>query len=452
MPLAPRDKPLALEASAPIFATPCGGMAEWLKAHAWKACIRATVSWVRIPLPPPHTAQDCPASSSLAKSIQIDGSCLSSIHRRVLLMVPMRCMAGWVGGWAAMTKRVNRLSAVTVAKSKGAGMYADGGGLYLQVSNSGSKSWVFRFRFQGRRRDMGLGALPSVGLVAARDKAFECRRLLMQGVDPIEARGAERRSTQARDVTFRQAFETFFELKRKSLSNAKHLKQWPATMSAYVFPSMGDRPVAEVQTGEILDVLTPVWFEKPETGRRLLQRIDAVFKSAILRGHRERASPCIGVVQELGNRHRTVVNHRSLPYQEVPDFLAELRNSKCLPATRLAFEWLILTATRSGETRLANWREIDERSGLWTLSPERTKARRRHVVPLSPRCLEILSEARAHYLQVVAHFSGQQARRSTFRHDAHEGPARHGSSSPSHSTWLSKQLQELVRGGRACSR
>jgi integrase len=307
-----------------------------------------------------------------------------------------------------MSRRVNMLSAVTIAKSKSAGMYADGGGLYLQVSNAGSKSWVFRFRFQGRRRDMGLGALPSVGLVAARDRAFECRRLLMQGADPIEARNAERRSIQTRGVTFRQAFETFFGLKRKSLSNAKHLKQWPATMSAYVFPSIGDRPVAEVQTGEILDVLTPVWFEKPETGRRLLQRIEAVFKSAILRGHRERASPCIGVVQELGNRHRAVVNHRSLPYQEVPDFIAELRNSKCLPATRLAFEWLILTATRSGETRLANWKEIDERSGLWTLSPERTKARRRHVVPLSPRCLEILSEARACYSESLLIFPGSK--------------------------------------------
>jgi len=307
-----------------------------------------------------------------------------------------------------MTRRVNRLSAVTVAKAKNAGMYADGGGLYLQVSSSGSKSWVFRFRFQARRRDMGLGALPSVGLAIARDKAFECRRLLMQGVDPIEARDDERRSSSRRGVTFRQAFETFFELKRKSLSNAKHLKQWPATMSAYVFPHIGDRPIAQVQTGEILDVLTPVWFDKPETGRRLLQRIEAVFKSAILRGHRERASPCIGVVQELGNRHRTVVNHRSLPYQQVPGFIAELRNSKCLPATRLAFEWLILTATRSGETRLANWKEIDKRAALWMLSPERTKARRRHVIPLSPRCLEILSEARAHYPESALVFPGSK--------------------------------------------
>src|SRR5205823_14783044 len=139
----------------------------------------------------------------------------------------------------------------------------------------------------------------------------------------------------------------------------------------------------------------PIWFDKPETGRRLLQRLEAVFRSAILRGHRERACPCIGVVQELGVRHRTVTNHRSLPYAEVPEFITELRNSKCQPVTRLAFEWLILTATRSGETRLATWAEIDISTALWTLSPDRTKARRKHVVPLPQRCLEILQEARA---------------------------------------------------------
>src|SRR5262249_55955539 len=139
---------------------------------------------------------------------------------------------------------------------------------------------------------------------------------------------------------------------------------------------------------------SPVWFEKPETGRRLLQRIEAVFKSAILRGQRERASPCIGVVQELGTRHRVVTNHPSLPYQEVPRFIAGLQSSSCLPSTRLAFEWLILTATRSGETRLATWDEIDEAAQLWTLTMDRTKSRRRHVVPLSSRCIEILSEAR----------------------------------------------------------
>jgi integrase len=289
---------------------------------------------------------------------------------------------------------VNRLSALAVEKTRAAGMYADGGGLYLQVSKSGAKSWVFRFRHAGRRRDMGLGAVQAVGVVAARQRAVECRRLLVQGLDPIEVRNAERRIALNSGVTFREAFETFFALKQKSLSNAKHLKQWPSTMSTYVFPAIGSRPIADIDTAEILELLASVWFEKPETGRRLLQRVEAVFKSAILRGQRERASPCIGIVQELGTRHRIIANHRSLPYQEVSAFIARLQWSGCLPSTRLAFEWLILTATRSGETRLATWDEIDEGAHTWTLTMERTKSRRRHVVPLSSRCIAILHEAR----------------------------------------------------------
>jgi integrase len=276
-------------------------------------------------------------------------------------------------------------------------MHADGNGLYLQLSKTGTKNWVFRFRHQGKRRDMGLGALADVGLASARAKASEARRLLLQGIDPIKSRTAARDSARVDQVTFRQSFETFFEVKRKSLSNAKHLGQWPSTMATYVFPSIGDRPVSDVQTAEILDLLTPIWFDKPETAKRVLQRIEAVIRSAILRGHRERASPCIGVVQELGTRHRTVVSHRALPYTEVPDFIARLRSSHSLPSTRLAFEWLILTATRSGETRLAHWKEVDEREGLWILPRERTKTRRSHAVPLAPRCLEILRRARTFF-------------------------------------------------------
>ena len=294
-----------------------------------------------------------------------------------------------------MPKQINKLSAVAVAAAKTPGMYADGNGLYLQLSVAGAKSWVFRFRFGGKRRDMGLGAAATVSLAAARVSAGEYRRLLTQGVDPIRAREMERRASGSRQTTFRQAFETFFQLKRKSLLNAKHLNQWSATMSTYVFPHIGDQPVADVQTEEILAVLTPIWFDKPETARRVLQRLEAVFRSAILRGHRERASPCIGVVQELGTRHRMVTSHRSLPYSEVPGFIAALRSSNCLPATRLAFEWLVLTASRSGETRMAAWNEIDNRKGLWVVPSHRSKTRREHVVPLPPRCIAILRHARS---------------------------------------------------------
>jgi hypothetical protein len=161
----------------------------------------------------------------------------------------------------------------------------------------------------------------------------------------------ELRLKQARAVTFRQAFKTFFELKQHSLSNAKHLKQWPSTMATYVFPKIGNLLVAEVTHADVLAILESIWFDKFETAKRVLQRMESDFKSAILGGSREKASPCIGVAQEVGTRHREVEHHRALPYVEVPLFLKVLIDCPSEPVTKLAFEWLILTATRSRETR-----------------------------------------------------------------------------------------------------
>ena len=215
------------------------------------------------------------------------------------------------------------------------------------------------------------------------------------GRDPA----GERRADAARSVTFKQAFDAYFEIKRKSLSNAKHLAQWPSTMETYVYPRLANRPVAEILSGEVLAVLEPIWHAKPETAKRVLQRMQAVFDSAILRNWRERASPCIGVAQALGGTaHRMVQHHAALPYDQVPAFLRELCHSHAQPETRLAFEWLILTATRSGETRHATWSEVDATHGLWIIPSRRMKGsgpqRRDHHVPLSGRCLEILAEAR----------------------------------------------------------
>jgi integrase len=303
-----------------------------------------------------------------------------------------------------MVKGINRLGPATV-RSVGAGLHPDGAGLYLQctVGTGGgiNRSWVFRFTRDGRERRMGLGkyrgdgAKDDVTLAKARDKAAECRLLVAGGIDPIGHRDAERRIKAEEVVTFRKAFVAFYAVKRQSLSNAKHVAQWQSTMETYVYPTIGYRPVGDVTSDEILSVLSPIWFAKPETAKRVLQRIEAVFKSAILRGHRERASPCVGVAQELGTRHRKVAHHASLPYAELPAFLKRLQACNSWPATKLAFEWLTLTATRSGETRLARWSEIDE--ALWVIPAERTKAKRQHIVPLSPRCLEILRALRAVY-------------------------------------------------------
>ena len=224
------------------------------------------------------------------------------------------------------------------------GCHAHGRGLYLLVTAAGSRRWIIRTKIKGgKRRELGLGSLHDVAIDEARAKASEMRRSARQGCDPT----IERRVRAAKAVPFRQAFESYFDNKRQSLGNAKHLAQWVATMEAYVFPRIGDRPVAEIRSGEVIEVLAPIWHLKPETARRVLQRMNAVFEAAILRNWRERASPCIGVVQALGGtRHRVVQHHRALSYEEVPAFIRVLRACAARPVTKLAFEWLVVTATR----------------------------------------------------------------------------------------------------------
>src|SRR5262249_34436578 len=155
--------------------------------------------------------------------------------------------------------------------------------------------------------------LDRVSMKRARELAAKYRELCARRIDPIEHRRTESQAHKG-VVTFRESFETFFALKSQTLSTDKGRTNWQYSMETYVFPTIGQRPVSEATTAEILDVLSPIWFSKPEVGKRVLQRIEAVFKSAIVRGHRALASPCVGVAQELGTRYRKVVNRRALPY------------------------------------------------------------------------------------------------------------------------------------------
>ena len=282
------------------------------------------------------------------------------------------------------------LTAHRLRSASAPGAYKDGGGLRFIITARGTRRWELWLSFNGKRRELGLGVYPQVSLKEAREKAGEIRRAARSGIDP-----RMQRLVKASAITFRQAFDIYFGLKRQQLSNAKHLKQWLSTIESYVYPIFGDVPVAEVSTEQVLEALTPVWYDKPETAKRVLQRIEAVFKSAILRGSRKLASPCTGVAQELGTKHREVRHHPSLPWQEIPAFISALRVHQGWPATRLAFEFLILTATRSGEAREATWSEFDLDKAMWTIPKHRTKSRRDYIVPLSPRCLDILRQARA---------------------------------------------------------
>lgn len=285
-----------------------------------------------------------------------------------------------------------KLTALRVKALNEVGKYEDGGGLRLIVEPSGAKRWVVRVTINGKRIERGLGSSPGISLEVARAKALDIKRAAKSGVD---VRIGEKARAVA-GTSFRRMFEISFAQRAKQLSNAKHLKQWPATMETYVFPFIGDVPVADVTTAQVLDVLTPIWFDKAETAKRVLQRIETVFKSAIVRGIRERASPCVGVAEELGTKHRDVQHRASMAWQGVPDFVNSLRRAPVRQhaITAVAFEFLILTATRSGETRGALWSEIDLVSATWVIPKERMKARAAHRVPLAQRCLDLLNQAR----------------------------------------------------------
>lgn len=192
----------------------------------------------------------------------------------------------------------------------------------------------------------------------------------------------------------------FWPHRRQQLTNGQHIWQWEQTMEAHAFPVFGHKPVSELKSGDILDVIAPLWHSKPETARRTLQRIEAVIKFAIVKGLREKASPCIGVAEVLGRHRRDLEQPKhfaSLPWQEVPEFLRALRQRDFRTSLPLAFEFLVLTACRSGEVRRAQWKEFDLEQRKWTIPASRTKSRREHIVPPSDRCLEILAAAKTAY-------------------------------------------------------
>ena len=278
-----------------------------------------------------------------------------------------------------------RLRAKDIARLR-PGVHEDGGGLRLVVEPTGSRRWVLRVTIAGKRHSRGLGPYPVVTLDAAREQAIDVRRAARNGQDLT-------RQATASKVTFREAAEAYYELRKPNLTNAKHIAQWPATMRSYVFPRLGDRPVSSITHAEVLGALKPIWHTRPATAKRVLSRVNAVFESAILLGQREKASPTIGVAQQLGVKRREVVHHKAVPHSEVAAFIAMLRACGSDPMTRVAFEFLILTATRSGETRGAMKAEIQGQ--LWVIPATRMgKSRQEHRVPLSDRCLVIVEEAR----------------------------------------------------------
>jgi len=283
------------------------------------------------------------------------------------------------------------LTAVQVRAAKKPGRYADGNGLHLVVDPSGAKRWVLRTMVQGVRRDIGLGGVTLVSLAEARDKAAAMRKIARDGADPL----ADRRRAAQRMPTFAEAASHVHEARKAGWKNSKHVAQWLTTLKTYAFPIFGERPVDQITTADVLRALSPIWLEKPETARRLRQRIGTVFDWAKAAGHRTGDNPIEGVSKGLPNQGDRDEHFTALPYKDVPQFVTRLREGQANPATKLAFEFLILTASRTSEVLNARWSEIDDFDRLWVVPAERMKMGRVHRVPLSARCVEIIEAAKA---------------------------------------------------------
>lgn len=283
---------------------------------------------------------------------------------------------------------MGKLTAVGIRHLKKPGRYSDGEGLILKLASPGKGSWILRVQSDGRRRDIGLGALTGIGLGDAREAARKIRREMKAGIDVL----AERKREHLEIPTFRDAAKSVHQEHKAAWKNGKHRAQWINTLESYVFPALGDRRVADIEGPAIRDVLAPIWLTKPETARRVRQRIASVLDWACAKGFRETEAPMRSVARGLPRQPRRLRHFKALPFKEVPAFIWGLHER--LSGGRLALEFLILTAARSGEVRGCCWNEIDLDKKLWTVPAERMKVGSVHAVPLSEAAANVLHRAR----------------------------------------------------------
>lgn len=299
-------------------------------------------------------------------------------------------------------KTVKELDAI-----KAPGMYRDAGkeagpNLYLQVTagrgDAFAKSWVFRFMLAGKARYMGLGGYPLVPLMEARDAALEARRLVRQGMDPIDARNAKAATDtleQARAIPFKEFAESYITAHESTWSNPKHRQQWRNTMKGRVYPVMGNVAIHAINTDLVLRAIEPEWKIKTESMNRIRGRIEKILDAAKAKGLRSGDNPArwVGHLKDLlpaRKRLQRVKHHPALQYSLAPAFMAKLRTQESISA--YALEFCILVAARTCEVIGARWSEFDLEAATWTIPPERIKKRRQHIVPLCPRALAVIEK------------------------------------------------------------
>lgn len=299
-----------------------------------------------------------------------------------------------------MAKGIEKLTAIKVTKEKRPGYYGDGGGLLLQISKTGTKSWVFRFTSPetGKAREMGLGSLDTYSLAEARIRAKEARQKVAAGTDPIRAREIERqriRAAAAKVMTFDQCATAYIEAHRAGWKNEKHAKQWASTLATYASPVIGALDIADVDMALVLKILEPIWTTKNETASRLRGRIESVLAWATVRGYRTGDNPArwkghLDMLLPAPSKVQDEGHHAALPYAQIGTFMSELRQREGIAAR--ALEFAILTACRSGEVRGATWAEIDLQNRTWTIPAKRMKAAKEHRVPLSDAAVKLIEE------------------------------------------------------------
>jgi integrase len=278
----------------------------------------------------------------------------------------------------------------TAVRNLPPGRHADGNGLYLEVDESGARRWMLRTVVHGRRRCIGLGGASLVTLAEAREKARELRKVAREGGDPIAARDKGKR----RSVTFAEAARQVHAEQIVGVGkNGKHVDQWISTLEAYAFPVVGTKAVHTIDQADVLRILAPIWTEKPETARRVRQRIRTVLDWARTAGHRDGVNPVDGVESGLARQRRRVQHHEALPWAELPVLMPRIAAAGGMGA--LALRFAILTAARSGEVRGAGQTEFDIEARTWTIPAGRMKMEREHRVPLSAAAVAVLKEALA---------------------------------------------------------
>ena len=296
-----------------------------------------------------------------------------------------------------MAKGIHKLSSAKVKAAASAGRYSDGGGLYLNITKGGSKSWAYIWTRDGRRREMGLGSYLGVSLADARELAEGCRQQVRKGLDPIQER------KRAEEPNFHDCAMQFLDAKEKGWKHPKHRQQWRMTLMVYAKP-LHDQRVSQITTQDVLAVLTPIWMTKSETASRLRGRIEAVLDYAKAMGWRTGENPALwrGNLKSLLpalKRSKRVKHFPAMHFTELPKFMADLRLREAMAAKLL--EFIILTCSRSGEARGAKWSEFDMEARVWTVPAKRMKMGKAHTVPLSDAAFNIittLSETRVNTL------------------------------------------------------